>query len=226
MGYSIMKILISGCLSFIMVTSSIDSHGMFSNLRTESKIEVNNIESNTETATETIIKEKGIDSVPPQETVEETECTEETVQTVDKIEEEAVIEEEVKQSEVVETTKTTETTEIIESYTTTEQPTEQLEATGDKVSIGTYKLTAYCACSKCCGKWAGGNTSSGTVPTQGRTVACNTLPAGTKVNINGHDYIVEDTGNMKGNVIDIFFNSHQEALNFGVQYAEVFVYKD
>jgi 3D (Asp-Asp-Asp) domain-containing protein len=78
-------------------------------------------------------------------------------------------------------------------------------------SIGTYKLTAYCPCSKCCGKWAGGNTSSGTVPTQGRTVACNTLAAGTRVNINGNDYIVEDTGNMKGNVIDIFFNSHQEA---------------
>lgn len=113
---------------------------------------------------------------------------------------------------------------------TVEQPQEngqEVQTTdSNKTSIGTYKLTAYCPCSKCCGKWAGGNTSSGTIPTQGRTVACNTLPAGTKVNINGHDYIVEDTGSMKGNVVDIFFNSHQEALNFGVQYAEVFIYQN
>ena len=87
-------------------------------------------------------------------------------------------------------------------------------------SIGTYKLTAYCPCSKCCGK-SNGITASGTKATQGRTVACNSLAIGTKININGHDYIVEDRGTSH---IDIFFNSHQAALKFGVQYAEVFVY--
>lgn len=81
--------------------------------------------------------------------------------------------------------------------------------------IGKFQLTAYCACSKCCGKWAGGSTASGTTPTQGRTVACNSLPFGTKILINGNVYVVEDTGNMANNVIDVFFNSHQEALNFG-----------
>lgn len=201
MRYSIMKILVAGCLSFIMATSGIDSYGAFSSIRSESKLEVNNIESNTDTATEMIVKEKGIDSVPSEETVEET---------VEKIE---------STEDVIEEVQNIETTEKVETV-------EQIQPTGNKVSLGTYKLTAYCACRKCCGKWAGGNTSSGTVPTQGRTVACNTLPAGTKVNINGHDYIVEDTGNMKGNVIDIFFNSHQEALNFGVQYKEVFVYSN
>lgn len=88
--------------------------------------------------------------------------------------------------------------------------------------IGRFKLTAYCACSKCCGKWSGGGTASGTVPTQGRTVASNILPFGTRIVINGSVYIVEDTGNMADNVIDVFFSSHQEALNFGVQYAEVY----
>ena len=218
MRYSIMKVLISGCLSFIMATSAIDSYGAVPNMSTESILEENNIESNTETATEMIVKEKGIDSVPPQETVENTKSNEEVVQIVEKVEEVGD-----KKSKEVEQN---EQTEKIETPTTVDKPAEQPESMGNKVSLGTYKLTAYCACSKCCGKWAGGNTSSGTVPTQGRTVACNTLPAGTKISINGHDYIVEDTGNMKGNVIDIFFNSHQEALNFGVKYAEVFVYNN
>lgn len=94
------------------------------------------------------------------------------------------------------------------------------------VSLGEYKLTAYCSCEKCCGKWSEFNkTASGTTPEQGRTVACNLLEFGTEIVINGEKYTVEDTGNMKEKIIDIYFNSHEEALNFGVQYAEVFKIK-
>ena len=90
------------------------------------------------------------------------------------------------------------------------------------VSIGDYKLTAYCSCERCCGKWSQFNkTASGTTPQQGRTVACNSLEFGTRIVINGSIYTVEDTGNMGANVIDIYFNSHEAALSFGVQYAEV-----
>lgn len=90
------------------------------------------------------------------------------------------------------------------------------------VSIGDYKLTAYCSCEKCCGKWSQFNkTASGTTPQQGRTVACNSLEFGTRIVINGSIYTVEDIGNMGANVIDIYFNSHEAALSFGVQYAEV-----
>ena len=93
-------------------------------------------------------------------------------------------------------------------------------------SIGEYKLTAYCNCEKCCGKWSEFNrTASGTTPQQGRTVACNSLDFGTKIVINGKIYIVEDTGNMTNNVIDIYFNSHEAALNFGVQYAKVYKFE-
>ena len=90
--------------------------------------------------------------------------------------------------------------------------------------IGKFKLTAYCACSKCCGQWADPNatTASGTHAVQGRTVACNSLPFGTRIVINGNVYVVEDRGGMANNVIDVFFNSHQEALNFGVKYADVY----
>ena len=87
--------------------------------------------------------------------------------------------------------------------------------------LGTYKLTAYCNCSTCCGQWAGGPTASGTYPTAGRTVACD-LPFGTQVSINGHIYTVEDRG-VGGNHIDIYFASHSEALAFGMQYADVYL---
>ena len=104
---------------------------------------------------------------------------------------------------------------------------EQSVKAPQKVSLGTFKLTAYCPCVKCCGK-TDGITSSGTKATQGRTIAVdkNVIPIGTKVIINGNTYTAEDTGGaIKGNRIDIYFNSHQEALNFGVQYKEVFIYK-
>lgn len=94
------------------------------------------------------------------------------------------------------------------------------------INIGEYKLTAYCGCEKCCGKWSQFNkTASGTTPQQGRTVACNSLEFGTRIVINGSIYTVEDTGNMGTNVIDIYFNSHEAALNFGVQYAEVYKFE-
>ena len=93
----------------------------------------------------------------------------------------------------------------------------------DLLNLGKHKITAYCSCEKCCGEWSKYNkTASGTVPKQGRTVACNSLNFGTEIIIKGKKYIVEDTGNMKNNHIDIYFSSHEEALEFGVQNAKVY----
>ena len=88
----------------------------------------------------------------------------------------------------------------------------------------TYKITAYCPCSKCCGK-ATGRTASGTKATAGRTVAASSKFAfGTKLNIGGHIYTVEDRGGaVNGNKIDIFVNTHAEALQWGVRYMNVSV---
>ncbi len=88
----------------------------------------------------------------------------------------------------------------------------------------TYKITAYCPCSKCCGK-STGRTASGTKATAGRTVAASSKFAfGTKLNIGGHIYTVEDRGGaINGNKIDIFVNSHAEALQWGVRYMTVSV---
>ena len=85
-----------------------------------------------------------------------------------------------------------------------------------------FKVTAYCSCSKCCGKQTG-ITASGTKATAGRTVAASGQFAfGTKLVINGNTYTVEDRGGaIQGNRIDIYMNSHAEALAWGVKYLPV-----
>lgn len=88
--------------------------------------------------------------------------------------------------------------------------------------LGTYTLTAYCGCESCNGGNAG-ITTMGVEPSEGWTVACNSLPLGTQISINGSTYEVQDTGNIDDETIDIFMNSHDEALNFGVQSADVYV---
>ena len=123
----------------------------------------------------------------------------------------------------IETEENEEDNETEKLIKITETKETEIEEENKLVSLGTFKLTAYCPCTKCCGK-DDGITASGTIATQGRTIACNSLPAGTEVVIKEQTYIVEDTGNLGDKTIDIFFDSHQEALIFGKQYEEVFIY--
>ena len=85
-----------------------------------------------------------------------------------------------------------------------------------------FKVTAYCSCAKCCGKKTG-RTASGTQATAGHTVAASGQFAfGTKLIINGKEYTVEDRGGaIQGNRIDIYMNSHAEAIAWGVKYLPV-----
>ena len=101
----------------------------------------------------------------------------------------------------------------------TEEPQEKL------VYLGEFKVTAYCACMKCCGK-TDGITATGTKATQGRTIAVDpkVIPYGMKVMFNGNTYVAEDCGgSIKQNKIDLYFDSHQDALDWGVQYHEVYI---
>ena len=97
----------------------------------------------------------------------------------------------------------------------------------DLVSIGPFTVYAYCPCEKCCGQWSGGPTASGVMPEEGRTVAADwdVLPAGTEIYIEGVGWrTVEDTGSgINGNKLDLYMDSHQDALEWGVQEVEVFV---
>lgn len=103
-----------------------------------------------------------------------------------------------------------------------EEANKKLEATKTS-NTRTFRVTAYCPCATCNGKWVGSKTASGTTPTARRTIAVDptVIPYGTKVVLNGHTYTAEDSGSaIKGNRIDVFFNTHAEAMNFGVKYLE------
>lgn len=91
--------------------------------------------------------------------------------------------------------------------------------------LGDWTITAYCSCEICCGSYSSGYTASGTLATAGRTIACNSLPIGTQVMIDGNIYTVEDTGwsPYGENWIDIYFDSHEEALAYGLQMKEVYL---
>lgn len=103
-----------------------------------------------------------------------------------------------------------------------ENTTKHNEPSASNAYFGKCKITHYCNCSKCCGKWAGGTTASGSYPVTGRTVAMSGLPFGTKVSINGHVYTVEDRG-VSGSAVDIYVDSHSEALSRGMYYADVYI---
>lgn len=85
--------------------------------------------------------------------------------------------------------------------------------------------TAYCPCEKCCGK-SDGITATGVKAKEGRTIAADPkiFPYGTKILIDGNVYTVEDCGSaIKNNKVDIFFESHEKALDFGVQHLTAYI---
>lgn len=108
-----------------------------------------------------------------------------------------------------------------------------------RISLGEFKLTAYCSCRKCCGFWANGRPidengndivigASGERLVQGVSIAVDpsVIPYDRKVYIDGKEYIAHDCGGaINGNRIDIYFDNHQDALDFGVRYANVEVEK-
>lgn len=107
---------------------------------------------------------------------------------------------------------------VCTDYLTEEEPAPPEPATH---LYGNCRITFYCACESCCGSW-GNATASGVMPTPGRTVANGSLPFGTRVVIDGLEYVVEDRG-VGSDQFDIFVSSHQEALGRGLYYADVYI---
>lgn len=110
---------------------------------------------------------------------------------------------------------------IYEDSTSTEKPSPLKYA-------GKFKTTAYCTCAKCCNPKYGGLTAIGKRPIEGRSIAVDpkVIPLHSKVVINGHEYIAEDTGSaVKGKVIDFYIDGHSRARAHGVQYMDVYVYQ-
>lgn len=117
-------------------------------------------------------------------------------------------ENETPQYEVIETTTSITDISVVEEFSTTEKIT--------------AVATAYCSCTYCTD--GDGITATGTIATEGRTIAVDpkVIPYGTEVIINGHTYIAEDCGGaIKGKSVDIYFDSHEDALEWGRKTIEI-----
>ncbi len=87
-------------------------------------------------------------------------------------------------------------------------------------------VSAYCKESCCCGKFADGITASGAVAEGFFVAAPPEYPFGTLMVVPGYAdglpvEVKDRGGSIKGNKLDLFFETHQEALNWGRQYLEV-----
>jgi 3D (Asp-Asp-Asp) domain-containing protein len=103
-----------------------------------------------------------------------------------------------------------------------------------QTSLGDYTITAYCGCEICCGEYALNRPNNkvygaaGIELTEGISVA-SPLPLGTKIIINGKEYINHDrtaewiVNRYNGKIIDIYFEKHEDAESFGKQVYEVFL---
>jgi len=106
------------------------------------------------------------------------------------------------------------------------------------ISLGKFTVTAYCPCEKCCGKWALDRpdgivyTASGAEAKEGITVGADwdTIPSGTEIYIEGiGERVVQDKPagwiikRYDGRILDLYFENHADAWNFGKQELEVFI---
>ena len=96
--------------------------------------------------------------------------------------------------------------------------------------LGAFRITGYCPCETCCGEWAKNRpilgdreivlTSCGAIAREGITVSADpdVIPLGSKLYIEGYGVrVTQDTGSaVKGRVIDLYFDRHEDAMINGV----------
>lgn len=113
---------------------------------------------------------------------------------------------------------------VAEVMTEVQSDLEQIEIP-EYEYLGTFITTAYCPCYSCSSDF-GYQTATGVTAKEGVTIAVDpsVIPYGTVVIIDGHEYIAQDCGSeISGKDIDIFFESHSVAREYGVQEKEVYV---
>jgi len=95
------------------------------------------------------------------------------------------------------------------------------------LSMGECKITYYCSCEECSGKW-GTQTSTGNHCEEGRTCAVDpdVIAYGTRVKVGNQVYVAEDCGShVVGDHIDIYVDDHEVTERLGVQYKTVYLVK-
>ena len=105
----------------------------------------------------------------------------------------------------------------------------------EPVLLGSFRVTAYCSCEKCCGEWAKNRPNGIVYGAAGvelkAGVSCaSPLPLGTVVEVEGlGEYIVQDRpaqwviDKYGENQIDIYFDNHEAASAFGLKQLNVYL---
>ena len=121
-----------------------------------------------------------------------------------------------------------------EEIQTTERPVQDIivieqadTAQPDYTELGTYTITGYCACEKCCGEWAKNRPAGAVYGAEGTalisevSVANNNFTFGTHLFIDGWGEVVVQDRTAKwvnekynGKILDIYFDSHEQAVAF------------
>ncbi len=90
------------------------------------------------------------------------------------------------------------------------------------------RVTAYCPCPRCCGEFSDGVTASGHQISQGDFFAAadRKYPFGTDLVIPGYNSglavkVLDRGGAIQNDRLDVFFYTHEKALQWGVRYLEV-----
>ncbi len=151
--------------------------------------------------------------VPGKDGVEEvTFCTtyEDGVKTARKISERVVTEEPVAETVAVGTTGT-------------------ISRNGETIRFRkalSVSATAYCPCAKCNGKYANGLTYTGMKAGRGViAVDPRVIPLGSRLYVDGYGYgVAGDVGSaIKGNEVDLCYETHSEALAWGRRKVTVYI---
>ena len=112
-----------------------------------------------------------------------------------------------------------------------EPPLVEEPAEPEPVLLGSFRITAYCSCEKCCGERPNGIVYGAAGVELKAGVSCaSPLPLGTVVEVEGlGEYIVQDRpaqwviDKYGENQIDIYFDNHEAASAFGLKQLNVYL---
>lgn len=131
---------------------------------------------------------------------------------------------------VEQTTVATKSVNETERTTTTTTETPTTTTLPAKIDIGECRISAYCGCPNCCGAWAQDGVirgASGFELCEGVSCACNGFEFGTVLYVDGiGEFIVQDrvaewVDDELGKTVDIYFDDHDSAIEFGLKWANV-----
>lgn len=128
----------------------------------------------------------------------------------------------------------TETQTNTQTETETQTETAVFTTTQQSEKLGTCRISAYCGCPDCCGAWSTDGVirgASGCELCEGMSCACNGFDFGTELLVDGvGTFVVQDrvacwVDDELGKTVDIYFDDHDSAINFGLRWADVEILK-